>query len=314
MNLVDLNGRVDEPAVRKVLEHSHGSPEAFEQACAHYRTGEWTFIGWQEGEEVLACAGAEPLGSDTIGIRSIAVDPEWRHHGLGRTLLAGLAERSGAERIVAETDDDAVGFYRRCGFVIEDAPPKFGQARYWCVRDDARTVSTVDVAKTSWLDPRIVTKSSGIHGTGLFAADRFESGELVMRLGGEILTDREVRDVIHRGERYDGIALEEDRNLSIRPTDWPGIYGNHSCEPNVWLTGAAELRALKEIHPGEEVTSDYATYTMTSGWSMSCACGTPDCRGLVTGDDWKEPILQERYRGHFALPITRRIEASRRPE
>jgi N-acetylglutamate synthase-like GNAT family acetyltransferase len=135
MNLVDLSGRQDEPAIRRVLAQSHGSIEALEEACAHYRSGEWTFIGWQDAEEILACAGAEKLSTRTIGIRSIAVVPEWRNRGLGRTLIDALAERTGAERVVAETDDDAVGFYRRCGFAVEDAPPKFGRARYWCVRN-----------------------------------------------------------------------------------------------------------------------------------------------------------------------------------
>jgi len=138
MNLIDLRGRQDEPAVRRVLEQSHGSTEALEEACAHYRSGEWTFIGWQEGEEILACAGAEQLTGGTIGIRSIAVAPVWRHRGLGRTLLDSLAGRAGASMVVAETDDDAVGFYRRCGFAIEDAPPKFGRPRYWCVHEISR--------------------------------------------------------------------------------------------------------------------------------------------------------------------------------
>jgi len=138
MNLIDLRGRQDEPAVRRVLEQSHGSTEALEEACAHYRSGEWTFIGWQEGEEILACAGAEQLTGGTIGIRSIAVAPAWRRGGLGRTLLDSLAGRAGASMVVAETDDDAVGFYRRCGFAIEDAPPKFGRPRYWCVHEISR--------------------------------------------------------------------------------------------------------------------------------------------------------------------------------
>jgi GNAT superfamily N-acetyltransferase len=119
----------------RFVKHSHGSTETLEEACAHYRSGEWTFIGWQEGKEILACAGAEKLSSSTIGIRSIAVAPAWRNRGLGRTLIDALAERAGAKRVVAETDDDAVGFYRRCGFAVEDAPPKFGRARYWCVRE-----------------------------------------------------------------------------------------------------------------------------------------------------------------------------------
>ena len=135
MDLVELNGRQDEPVVRRVLELSHGSKEALEEVCAHYLSGQWPFIGWQEGEEVLACAGAERLGKGTIGIRSIAVEPARRRRGLGRTLLDALAHRLEARTLVAETDDEAVGFYRRCGFSVEDAPPKFGRARYWCVRE-----------------------------------------------------------------------------------------------------------------------------------------------------------------------------------
>ena len=101
----------------------------------HYGTGQWTFLGWQEEGEVVACAGAEALGARTVGIRSIAVAPHWRGEGLGRSLIETLAERTHAERVVAETDDDAVGFYRRCGFTAEDAPPKFGRPRYWCTQE-----------------------------------------------------------------------------------------------------------------------------------------------------------------------------------
>ena len=119
MNLIDLRGRQDEPAVRRVLEQSHGSTEALEEACAHYRSGEWTFIGWQEGEEILACAGAEQLTGGTIGIRSIAVAPAWRHRGLGRTLLDSLAGRAGASMVVAETDT-----MLSASIVVADSPSR----------------------------------------------------------------------------------------------------------------------------------------------------------------------------------------------
>jgi ribosomal protein S18 acetylase RimI-like enzyme len=133
MELVDLNGRQDESDVLRILKQSHGSERALDEARDNYRTGEWTFIGLREGGEIIACAGAEELDPGTIGIRSIAVAPTWRNQGLGRKLLEVLAGRLRADRIVAETDDDAVGFYRRCDFTVEDAPPKFGRARFWCV-------------------------------------------------------------------------------------------------------------------------------------------------------------------------------------
>lgn len=134
MNLLELNGRQDEPAVLEILRQGHGSDEALNEACAHYRSGEWPFIGWQEGDDMVACAGAEEHANATIGVRSIVVAPNWRNRGLARALIHALAERMRADQIVAETDDDAVGFYRRCGFCVEDAPPKFGRPRYWCVR------------------------------------------------------------------------------------------------------------------------------------------------------------------------------------
>lgn len=134
MNLVDLKGRQDEPEVLSVLKQSHGSQAALDEACAHYEAGDWQFIGWQEGDEILACVGAEQL-VDAIGIRSIAVLPDWRNRGLARSLIDALVERTGAARVVAETDDDAVGFYRCCAFTVADAPPKFGRPRYWCVRE-----------------------------------------------------------------------------------------------------------------------------------------------------------------------------------
>jgi uncharacterized protein len=168
----------------------------------------------------------------------------------------------------------------------------------------------VDVPLESWLDPKLVVHASPIHGLGAFAVRRIRAGDVVMRLGGDTVSDAEVRRQMARGERYDGIVLEEDLNLRIKPPDWPGIHGNHSCDPNLWLAGSLEMAARRDIEVGEEVSSDYAAYTLTPDWSMDCACGSRLCRGRVTGNDWRQPALQKRYEGHFARPIGRRIATS----
>jgi hypothetical protein len=168
-----------------------------------------------------------------------------------------------------------------------------------------------DVPGESWLDARLVVRPSTIHGRGLFAAHAIARDELVMVLGGETTSDDEVRGLIARGDRYDGIALGQDVNLRIKPGDWPGIHGNHSCDPNLWLTGLVQVSTRRDVDEGEEVVADYATYTMSPDWSMSCSCGSPLCRGVVTGDDWRRPDLQARYFGHFAPVIARRIDESR---
>ncbi len=101
-----------------------------------------------------------------------------------------------------------------------------------------------------------------------------------------------------------------DRNLLIDPS-WPGIYGNHSCDPNLWMQDAVTISTRRQIATGEELTIDYALFTANPGWSMPCRCRSRRCRGVVTGDDWRRSDLQVRYRGHFAPFITELIKQQR---
>jgi SET domain-containing protein len=163
----------------------------------------------------------------------------------------------------------------------------------------------LDLPSRSWLDPRVVVRPSPIHGLGLYAAGFIERGAVVEVLGGTTLSDAEVRDMLRTGDRYDGIALDEDLNLRIEPASWPGIYGNHSCDPNLWMLDAISVGARRDIPKDEELTVDYALFTATPDWSMACNCGSSLCRKVITGNDWERPDLQDAYRGFFAPAIAR---------
>jgi uncharacterized protein len=167
----------------------------------------------------------------------------------------------------------------------------------------------MDVPHLCWLDPRLGLARSPIHGLGLFATSAISSGDVVMILGGEVVPDADVRDLIARGERYDGIVLDDDANPRLLPADWPGIHGNHSCDPNLWLIAPVRIVVRRDIAPGEEACSDYSTYSMAPDWRMTCSCHSALCRGAVSGEDWRLADLQRRYEGHFAKPIERRIAA-----
>jgi len=45
---------------------------------------------------------------------------------------------------------------------------------------------------------------------------------------------------------------------------------------------------------------------------MECQCGTDSCRKSITANDWMIPQLWDKYRGHFAPHVQRRIDAYRR--
>jgi len=67
---------------------------------------------------------------------------------------------------------------------------------------------------------------------------------------------------------------------------------------------ATTVVARRDIASNEELTIDYATYTVSSSWRMICRCDSPHCRHIITGDDWQRAKLQERYQGHFSYSFT----------
>jgi hypothetical protein len=66
--------------------------------------------------------------------------------------------------------------------------------------------------------------------------------------------------------------------------------------------------AMRDIALSEELTHDWAT-TDDLDYVVECNCGSPNCRGTVTGKDWMKKELQEKYKGWFCWFIQRKIDA-----
>ena len=56
------------------------------------------------------------IDDDTAIINDIAVNSNFRGKGIGSKLVRFIFEQFEVNKIIAETDDDAVMFYKRCGF------------------------------------------------------------------------------------------------------------------------------------------------------------------------------------------------------
>jgi hypothetical protein len=66
---------------------------------------------------------------------------------------------------------------------------------------------------------------------------------------------------------------------------------------------------MRDIAPGEELSFDYAMCDASDYDEFRCLCGVAACREVVTGSDWRDPDLQEKYAGWFSPYLTRRIAA-----
>jgi SET domain-containing protein len=163
-----------------------------------------------------------------------------------------------------------------------------------------------------WLHPAVEVRASSIDGRGLFATAPIAAGTVVSRLGGELVSGRRLRQMLSVPDHpyIDTITVADDVHLVLPPRR-PNGYGNHSCDPNLWWVGPYELAARRDIATGEELTNDYATSTGEPDFVMDCACRSPLCRGVVTGDDWQRPELRDRYGEHWVPALSSRVPGGR---
>jgi uncharacterized protein len=144
-------------------------------------------------------------------------------------------------------------------------------------------------------------------GGGVRAMQPIALGEVIAVWGGAIVGAEELAS-LSPDYREHTVQVEEGLFLASLVPDDPADYVNHSCDPNAGLSGQIVLVAMRDITSGEEISFDYA---MTDGEpydEFTCACGTPSCRGKVTGNDWRLPELWQRYQGYFSPYLQRRID------
>src|SRR6202046_2897508 len=163
---------------------------------------------------------------------------------------------------------------------------------------------------SSYISPKAVKgRPSGIEGRGLVAVVPIAKDEIVAIKGGHLVDTRTLAALPERlrntdvqiADGFHLAALEDDEYEPVM------LFINHSCEPNVGFAGNIVLVAMRDVAPGEELTTDYALFDDYDG-SMPCRCRAPRCRGVISGRDWQRPDLQRRYRGYFSWYLERRIQ------
>lgn len=73
--------------------------------------------------------------NNSATILDIAVKPDYQGRGIGSKLIDFIFNSFNAQNITAETDDDAIGFYKKYGFTVADTKVKFDTKRYTCVKN-----------------------------------------------------------------------------------------------------------------------------------------------------------------------------------
>lgn len=158
------------------------------------------------------------------------------------------------------------------------------------------------------LTKKWINKSKG---WGIFVKKPIKKGEIVMIDSGRILTTKEY---FLLPPEQQNLTYQIDIDKVLVPNDFNNIsdewFVNHSCTPNTKFSKGKWI-ASKDLNEGEELTHDYAllwTNDLETFEINPCLCASKNCRGKMTGDDWKIPKLQNKYKNQFLPYIRKKIK------
>jgi hypothetical protein len=160
----------------------------------------------------------------------------------------------------------------------------------------------------SWLDPRLEARDLAAlpnngGGKGIFTIDPINCGTCLAVFGGYVMSVRDEPDGDY--------ALQIADDFVIGPRDISRLetadYFNHSCDPNAGIHGQLMLVAMRDLAADEPVCFDYAMVLDMVDYRFICQCGSAQCRGVITGRDWRRMELQRRYAGFFSWHVQQKI-------
>lgn len=137
-------------------------------------------------------------------------------------------------------------------------------------------------------------------GHGVYATKTIPRGSITWALDylDHVLTTEDVARLPRAYQPIvDRYAFRDSQNRHVLCWD-NGRFVNHSCDATSLPLGSVCEIAVRDIHPGEQVTSDYVTLNLTS--EMVCHCGSPKCRGVMRPSELDQYVKQMDTKLHEA--------------
>lgn len=119
------------PQLRQLMAFAMSEEKVEEEhACYVENPNRYLYLAGNEG-----IIGIELLPDSRCEIRHIAVSEDSRRSGMGAEMMEETIRRHSPKEIFAETDRDAVAFYRKTGFHIKSLGEKYpGRERFYCAK------------------------------------------------------------------------------------------------------------------------------------------------------------------------------------
>ncbi len=132
--IVDVKANFFDPEVLTLLKPSvyEPTPERLKHRAEKYSADKNTFVYACKKCGLYAGIVVFVTENGTAKILDIAVNPKYRKKGIGKSLIDFILNQFPVDTIIAETDNEAVEFYKRCGFDVIRFGMKCNNKRYIC--------------------------------------------------------------------------------------------------------------------------------------------------------------------------------------
>lgn len=135
MNIIDVKESLCDKSVYTLLAPSvfNPTPERLLSRAEKYQADDKSKVyAYSENGEYKGIIVFK-TEDNTAEILDIAVKPEYQGKGIGSMLIDYIFSKFAVSKITAETDNDAIGFYKKYGFIVADTKVEFDTKRYVCV-------------------------------------------------------------------------------------------------------------------------------------------------------------------------------------
>jgi ribosomal protein S18 acetylase RimI-like enzyme len=92
--------------------------------------------------KLIGLLGIVLISTMEVELKHIAIRADYRRQGIGKDMINEFIQKYGINKMIAETDKDAVNFYRNIGFEITSLGEKYpGVERFQCILlSDSKTI------------------------------------------------------------------------------------------------------------------------------------------------------------------------------
>jgi len=107
-----------QPEVKTLLSYATSEKKVDREYPLYIENTERVLYGYTIEQDLVGCIGIVKGEANRCEIKHIAVSPVFRGKGIGREMIRYVEEHHAFSSIYAETDQEAVLFYKNLGFHI----------------------------------------------------------------------------------------------------------------------------------------------------------------------------------------------------